>query len=142
MEIPNGVGADTPPIVYEVDGDEYIALTTGGNSIQGSAYGDAIWAFSLKGQANPLWPPPAIAAGSGDAVDKVKIGDNNVEYAYWPARTRIKAGITVTFTNVGDIPHTATAFDKGKVGNCDTGPLDKGEAKAITFSEPGTYFYI
>ena len=41
-----------------------------------------------------------------------------------------------------DIPHTATAFDKGKVGNWDTGPLDKGETKAITFSEPGTYFYI
>jgi plastocyanin len=41
-----------------------------------------------------------------DGVDKVKIGDNNVEYAYWPARTRIKAGTTVTFTNVGDIPHT------------------------------------
>jgi quinohemoprotein ethanol dehydrogenase len=75
-------------------------------------------------------------------VDKVKIADNNVEYAYWPARTRIKAGTTVTFTNVGDVPHTATAFDKGKVGNWDTGPLNKGEAKAITFSEPGTYFYI
>jgi plastocyanin len=75
-----------------------------------------LWAFSLKGQVNPLWPPPpAIAAGPGgavaDGVDKVKIGDNNVEYAYWPARTRIKAGTTVTFTNVGDIPHTATAFD-------------------------------
>jgi len=143
-----GFGADAPAMVYEVDGDEYIALTTGGNSIQGSAYGDAVWAFSLKGQVNPLWPPPppAIAAGPGGAVaegvDKVKIGDNNVEYAYWPARTRIKAGTNVTFTNVGDIPHTATAFDKGKVGNWDTGPLDKGEAKAITFSEPGTYFYI
>src|SRR5580704_14364691 len=53
-----GFGADAPPMVYEVDGDEYIALTTGGNSIQGSAYGDAVWAFSLKGQVNPLWPPP------------------------------------------------------------------------------------
>jgi plastocyanin len=140
-----GFGADAPAAVYEVDGEEYIAVTTGGNSIQGSAYGDAIWAFSLKGQLGPLWPPPAPAtvAGPGGAVaegvDKVKIADNNVEYAYWPARTRIKAGTTVTFTNVGDIPHTATAFDKGKVGNWDTGPLNKGEAKAITFSEPGTY---
>jgi quinohemoprotein ethanol dehydrogenase len=143
-----GFGADAPAAVYEVDGEEYIAVTTGGNSIQGSAYGDAIWAFSLKGQLGPLWPPPApaIVAGPGGAVaegvDKVKIADNNVEYAYWPARTRIKAGTTLTFTNVGDIPHTATAFDKGKVGNWDTGPLNKGEAKAITFSEPGTYFYI
>ena len=98
-----GFGADAPAAVYEVDGEEYIAVTTGGNSIQGSAYGDAIWAFSLKGQLGPLWPPPAPAtvAGPGGAVaegvDKVKIADNNVEYAYWPARTRIK-------TNVGGIP--------------------------------------
>ena len=125
-----------------------IMIVTGGNSIQGSAYGDAVWAFSLKGQLGPLWPPPPpqTVAGPGgavaDGVDKVKIGDNNVEYAYWPARTRIKAGTTLTFTNVGDIPHTATAFDKGKVGDWDTGALNKGESKEITFKEPGTYFYI
>jgi quinohemoprotein ethanol dehydrogenase len=51
-----GFGADAPAVVYEVDGDEYIAVATRGNLLQGSAYGDAIWAFSLKGQMNPLWP--------------------------------------------------------------------------------------
>src|SRR5208282_5677771 len=45
-------------IVYEVDGDEYIAIATGGNSIQRSATGDAVWAFSLKGQVGPAWWPP------------------------------------------------------------------------------------
>ena len=143
-----GFGADAPAMVYEVDGDQYIAIVTGGNSIQGSAYGDAVWAFSLKGQLGPLWPPPPpiTIAGPGGAVaegvDKVKIADNNVEYSYWPARMRVKVGTTVTFTNVGDIPHTATAFDKGKVGNWDTGALAKGEEKAITFSEPGIHYYI
>ena len=143
-----GFGADAPATVYEVDGDEYIAINTGGNSIQGSAYGDAVWAFSLKGQLGPLWPPPAPATIAGptgaiaEGIDKVKIADNNVEYSYWPARARIKAGTTVTFTNVGDVPHTATAFDKGKIGNWDTGVLAKGESKAITFSEPGTFYYI
>src|ERR1700758_5695470 len=57
-----GFGADAPPIVYEVDGDEYIAIATGGNSIQRSATGDAVWAFSLKGRVAPAWwrptPPP------------------------------------------------------------------------------------
>ena len=53
-----GFGADAPPIVYEVDGDEYIAIATGGNSIQRSATGDAVWAFSLKGQVGPAWWPP------------------------------------------------------------------------------------
>jgi alcohol dehydrogenase (cytochrome c) len=53
-----GFGADAPPIVYEVDGDQYIAMATGGNSIQRSATGDAVWAFSLKGQRGPSWWPP------------------------------------------------------------------------------------
>ena len=56
-----GFGADAPPVVYEVDGEQYIAIATGGNQVQGSAYGDAVWAFSLKGQLGPLWPPPAAA---------------------------------------------------------------------------------
>jgi plastocyanin len=45
----------------------------------------------------------------------------------------------VTFTNVGDVPHTATAFEQGK---WDTGVLEKGQSKTVTFSEPGNYYYI
>ena len=118
-----GFGADAPAIVYQVDGDEYIAIVTGGNSIQGSANGDALWAFSLKGQISPLWPPPppATTAGPGGpiaaGVDKVKIADLNAEYAYFPARTEIKAGTPVTFTNLGDLPHTAT-------GSCGATPAN------------------
>ena len=55
--------------------------------------------------------------------------------------TRIKAGTTVTFTNVGDMPHTATSFD-GKTAQWDTGVLATGESKTITFDKPGTYYYI
>jgi hypothetical protein len=104
-------------MVYEVDGDEYIAIAAGGNQGVGSANGDAVWAFSLKGQLNPLWPPPpppTVAGPTGPIVDgenTVKIGDNNVEYRYFPGRTRVKAGTAVTFSNAGDIPHTATSFD-------------------------------
>jgi plastocyanin len=74
--------------------------------------------ISLKGQIGPLWPPPpqSVAGQTGpaaDGVDTIKIGANNVEYSYGPPRTRMKAGTMVTFTNVGDTPHTATAFQKG-----------------------------
>jgi quinohemoprotein ethanol dehydrogenase len=53
-----GFGADAPPIVYEVDGEQYVAIATGGNSIQRSATGDAVWSFSLKGELGPAWWPP------------------------------------------------------------------------------------
>jgi len=96
--------------------------------------------FPLNGQVNPLWPPPLPATVAGpagpiaDGVAKVSIGFNKLEYSYFPARTKVKAGTTVTFTNVGDIPHTAMELKQAK---WDTGVLEKGRSKAITFSEPG-----
>ena len=140
-----GFGADAPPVFYEVDGEQYVAIATGGNQLQGSAYGDGVWAFSLKGQLGPLWPPPppqTVAGPTGPIVagaDAVKAGANNVEYSFAPARIRIKAGSTVTFTNVGDLPHSATSMDRGK---WDTGVLLKGQSKAITFAQPGNFYYI
>jgi quinohemoprotein ethanol dehydrogenase len=140
-----GFGADAPPVFYEVDGEQYVAIATGGNQLQGSAYGDAVWAFSLKGQLGPLWPPPppqTVAGPTGPIVagaDAVRAGANNVEYSFAPARIRIKPGTTVTFTNVGDLPHSATSMERGK---WDTGVLLKGQSKAITFAQPGNFYYI
>jgi alcohol dehydrogenase (cytochrome c) len=134
-----GFGADAPLAVYEVNGEEYIAIATRGNQGALSANGDAVWALSLKGQLGPLWPPPAAepcwrpAGPVADGVDTIKIGDNNVEYSYWPARTLVKAGTMVTFTNVGDVQHTATAFEKGK---WDTGVLINVGQRLLPFPSP------
>ncbi|MBV8838357.1 MAG: PQQ-binding-like beta-propeller repeat protein [Alphaproteobacteria bacterium] len=140
-----GFGADAPAVVYEVDGEEFIAIATGGNQMQGSASGDAVWVFSLNGKLSPLWapPPPQNIAGPigpiATGVNAIKIGDNNVEYSFGPARTRIKAGTAVTFTNVGDIPHDATSL---KQGEWTTGALGKGESKTVTFDKAGIQYYI
>jgi quinohemoprotein ethanol dehydrogenase len=143
-----GYGADAPPAVYEVDGEQYVAIGTGGNQGMLSANGDVVWAFSLKGQLGPQSapPPPLMVAGPAgplrDDVDEVKIGANNMEYVFFPGRTKVKAGTTLTFTNAGDTPHTATSFESGKIGNWDTGVLNSGESKKISFDKPGNYFYI
>jgi len=140
-----GFGADAPPVVYEVDGEQFIAIATGGNQLQGSSYGDAVWTFSLKGQLSPLWPPPppqTVAGPTGPiaaGVDAIKMGANNTEYSFSPARTRIKSGTTLSFTNVGDIPHDASALQRE---SWSTGALAKGETKTVTFNKPGVYYYI
>ena len=140
-----GFGADAPPVVYDVDGEQYVAIATGGNQLQGSAYGDAVWVFSLKGQLGPLWPPPPSPTVAGpvgpiaSGVDKITIGAGNVEYSYAPARIRIKVGTTVTFTNVGDLPHDATAM---KGNDWTSGALAKNESKTVTFTKPGVHYYI
>jgi len=81
------------------DEDQYIAIAAGGNQGVGSANGDAVWTFSLKGQLNPLWPPPPPPTIAGPAsgpiaenVDTVKIGDNNIEFGYFPKRDRTRRG--------------------------------------------------
>jgi plastocyanin len=45
----------------------------------------------------------------------------------------------VTFTNFGDIAHTPMEL---KAAKWDTGVLEKGQSKTVTFSEPGNYYYI
>ena len=118
-----GFGADAPPMTYEVDGQQYIAIVAGGNSVHGSAFGDAVWTFALDGKLQPLWPPPPPATVAGptgaiaDGVDTVRIGDNNVEYSYWPARMRVKRGAQVNFINAGDIPHSATETPDRRYGS-------------------------
>ncbi len=52
-----GTGADAPIATYEVNGEQYIALLTGGNSFMLSKRGDSVWAFKLGGTL-PQQPAP------------------------------------------------------------------------------------
>ena len=82
---------------------------------------------------------PARVGPIASGVDKITIGAGNVEYSYAPARIRIKVGTTVTFTNVGDLPHDATAM---KGNDWTSGALAKNESKTVTFTKPGVHYYI
>jgi PQQ-dependent dehydrogenase (methanol/ethanol family) len=67
-----GAGADAPVITYEVEGEQYLAILSGGNTFQLSAHGDNLWAFKLGGKLPPApapEPPPLTQpAGRGPAV--------------------------------------------------------------------------
>ena len=58
-------------------------------------------------------------------------------FAFSPGNLQVPVGATVTFTNDDAVPHTATARD----GSWDTGLLNKGESKTITFDKAGDYEY-
>jgi plastocyanin len=70
------------------------------------------------------------AAGSGTAVE-IK------GFAFGPDTLNVKQGSSVTFTNDDSAPHTATADDK----SFDTGDLNQGDSKTVSFSAPGTIAY-
>jgi len=74
--------------------------------------------------------PIAIAAASTG----VTISD----FQFSPASVTVNVGDTVTWTNNGPTPHSATSTS----GVFDTGIMDAGQSGSHTFTEAGTFAYI
>jgi plastocyanin len=85
-------------------------------------------------------PPAAVPSSAGGAVAHasasatVSMGDN----FFSPASVSIATGDTVTWTNNGQAPHSATADD----GSFDTGVFNGGQSRSHTFSRAGTFSYF
>jgi plastocyanin len=79
---------------------------------------------------HPSSRPTAHAAG--DPSDTI------VDFSFSPATVTIHVGDTVTWTNQGKQPHTATAND----GSFDTGTLKTGQSASHQFTKAGTFAYI
>lgn len=78
--------------------------------------------------APPPPPPPPATPGS------VSIFDNG----YAPATLTVSEGTTVTWTNTGAAPHTAT----DRSGRFDSGFMMTGDTFSQTFTAAGTYEYF
>jgi plastocyanin len=81
-------------------------------------------------------PPPEAtqrpAAGGRDSVTAVV-----QDFMFRPGRMEIAAGTTVVWTNGGQMVHTVTAED----GSFDSGQIEAGGRRGITFSRVGTYSF-
>jgi plastocyanin len=87
----------------------------------------------LAAPASAAPPAPASAAPAAQA-EEAEI----VDFDFSPRRLTVAAGTTVTWSNGGERPHTAT--DRG--GTFDTRPIAPGASAEVTLSTPGTYFYF
>jgi plastocyanin len=74
--------------------------------------------------------PSAPAVATKDSITAVV-----QDFMFRPARLEIAAGTTIVWTNGGQVVHTVSAED----GSFDSGPIEAGERRGITFSRPGTY---
>ena len=61
-----------------------------------------------------------------------------LDYSFSPATITVHVGDTITWTNQGKQPHTATASD----GSFDTGTLHTGQSGSHVFTKAGTFSYI
>jgi plastocyanin len=80
-------------------------------------------------EAQPRATPQA-APESGDTVTAAV-----QDFLFRPARIEISAGTTIVWANNGQVMHTASAND----GSFDSGPIEPGERRAVTFGSPGSF---
>jgi plastocyanin len=82
-----------------------------------------------------------LALATGGPTTSAQAADNEVKidnYTFAPQRITVKAGVTVTWINDDDIPHTIASSSKlfkSKV-------LDSEDKFSFTFTTPGTYEYF
>jgi outer membrane protein assembly factor BamB len=53
-EFQTGAGVNAPASVFEYQGDEYVAVYSGGSLFAGAPRGDSVFLFSLKGAMTPV----------------------------------------------------------------------------------------
>jgi plastocyanin len=84
--------------------------------------------------ATILSPLCATAAYTG-AVNEIKISAHNFMFA--PTTIAVRAGATVTWTNMDQEPHTVVS----DMGLFRSGAMDTDESFTFKFEKPGTYHY-
>jgi alcohol dehydrogenase (cytochrome c) len=152
-----GYGATAPPMTYDVNGTQYIAIDAGGQTgaAPKSGPGDNLWVFSLRGATNgtSVAPPPAPTpppnvtkiTGTPYRTNIVRMVDygyeplvqGKAEIGFGASILTVPVGTTVTFINTGNQPHTATS----KSGGWDTGLVSPGGKATITMTKVGTFTY-
>jgi plastocyanin len=87
----------------------------------------ALLTLALAGRAAQAAPSRQTAA--------VKV----VDFGFEPKNLTVAAGTTITWTNTGQRPHTATSTTAGVF---DTGRIDPGASKSATLNTAGTFNYV
>jgi quinohemoprotein ethanol dehydrogenase len=132
-----GAGVNAPPVTYEVDGEQFVAVASGGNFQLNFPRGDTLWVFSLRGTMGPVQAPPvpeSVQPAAALAINTPKI----VDFAFEPAWILVPPGTTVTWTNEGPTIHSATS----DAGVWDSGILQQGQTYSFTFNQEGSFDYF
>lgn len=95
---------------------------------------NALIAAALGAATAPLLAAIVLPAGAQNAP--VAVGIDN--FTFNPQALTVKAGTTVTWTNMDDIPHAIAAVSK----QFKSKTLDTDDAYSFTFTTPGSYEYF
>ena len=92
-----------------------------------------------KPTSTPTPQPPTTPTGPGTgAGSSGPVGIAMADFSFAPASVEVAAGTTVTWTNTGVAPHTATASD----GSFDSGILVSGGTWSRRFDTDGRFAFL
>ena len=132
-------GANSPPITYSVDGQQYVVVASGGNFQLNFPRGDTLWVFSLNGTMGPTAAPPISTGGGTETAIGANVPQLQVvDFGFDPGNDLVPPGTTLTWTNTGQVTHTVTSDDQ----IFDSGDLAPGQTFSTTLQDPGTYWYF
>jgi plastocyanin len=88
-------------------------------------------------ERRPEAAPPAAPEPGADApaASRDTVAAAVQDFLFRPGRLEIAAGTTIVWTNDGQVVHTVSAQD----GGFDSGPIEPGEHRSITFSRTGSF---
>ncbi len=111
----------------------FVALLIAG-VVMGIAMGDQMGSGGMMGMMNR-------AGNSGQTPVTIDTPELQIEirgFEFFPSDVSVRAGTKVTWINRDSAPHTATQ----RKGDWDTGVLNEGQSKTLTFDKTGVYEYI
>ena len=137
-----GAGVNAPPITYEIDGTQYVAVASGGNFQLNFPRGDTLWVFSLDGTLGPVAAPPApsseVAADAYATTTSTSSTSPSIRARSSCRRERPSPGRTTarnrTRRRRPSRRRTRSQFDSGI--------LNPGQSYSFTFDHAGTYDYF
>jgi plastocyanin len=80
-------------------------------------------------------PPPAAEPGPDGLGRRDTVTAKVQDFVFGPGRLEVTAGTTIVWTNDGQLVHTVSAGDR----SFESGPIEPGERRGITFSRAGTF---
>jgi quinohemoprotein ethanol dehydrogenase len=134
-----GAGANAPAMTYMVNGQQYVAVASGGNFQLNFPRGDTLWVFSLGGSLGPVAAPATPAAQvAANALSVSHVTIEDFDFNPGVFGVAVPPGTTITWTNNGPSVHTTTSDS----GLWDSGNLNPGDTYSQTFNDSGVYWYF
>jgi quinohemoprotein ethanol dehydrogenase len=117
-EFQTGAGVHAPASVFQYEGEQYIVAYSAGNLFAGTARGDSVWLFSLKGTTEQVapastTPPVAVSAPiiAADLRNGQKIFRETCSICHGPSGEGGHGGPPLT--SIHDVPKIAQTIQQG-----------------------------